>query len=224
MRILLAEDDERISEFIRRGLNAEGYGVTVARDGRQALEKGLREEYDLIILDLLLPVVDGRDICRQLRQAKLDTRILMLTVLDELEDKVEGLRMGADDYLTKPFAFDELLARIESLLRRRGEFQTEEAELRVGDLVLNRETREVQRAGKVIDLTAKEFSLLEYLMSHPERVQSKTKILEHVWGYDKDPMTNVVEVFIRHLRSKIDPDNPQTLIKTVRGFGYKIST
>ncbi len=222
MGILLIEDDERITEFVQRGLRAEGYSVDVARDGEAAWEMARGAKYQLIILDLLLPGIDGREICRRLRNAKVSSAILMLTALDTLEDKVEGLRIGADDYLTKPFAFAELLARIEALLRRPKSYEAEEPRLAVGDLELDRDNREVRRAGRAIKLTPKEFSLLECLMRSPGKVLSKTKILENAWGYSSDPLTNVVEVYIRHLRRKIDEGFDQALIKTVRGFGYKI--
>lgn len=222
MRILLVEDDERIVKFLERGLKAEGYGVDDAQDGHRALDMGSSPEYDLIILDLRLPGIDGRELCRRWRSANVDTAILMLTALDAIEDKVEGLRMGADDYLAKPFAFAELLARIEALLRRRGSYEVQAPKLNVADLSLNRDTREVCRGDRLIELTPKEFSLLEYLMSYPGTVLSRTKILEKVWGYSADPLTNVVEVYIRHLRKKIDTDCSKPLIHTVRGFGYKI--
>ncbi|MFO1349590.1 MAG: response regulator transcription factor [Gammaproteobacteria bacterium] len=223
MKILLIEDDERIVEFLQRGLRAESYGVDVARDGHHALKLAATDNYDVLILDLVLPGVDGREICRQLRGNHHDTPILMLTALDALEDKVEGLRMGADDYLTKPFAFAELLARIEALARRRGGYRQRAVALRYGDLTLNRETREVRRGDLRIDLTPKEFALLEFLLSHPGKVLSKTRILEQVWGYDADPLTNILEVYVRHLRSKIDQGFAIGLIQTVRGVGYKLN-
>jgi len=223
MRILLVEDDTRIVEFVRRGLVAEGYSVETAGDGHTGLELGTTLDLDVILLDLMLPGLDGREICRRLRAAQVHTPILMLTALDTLEDKVDGLRLGADDYLTKPFAFDELLARIEALLRRRNNFQPDTAAIQVADLVLNRDTREVRRGERLIELTPKEFALLEYFMSQPGKVLSRTRILENVWGYNTDPLTNVVEVYIRHLRSKIDQDFPTPLLQTVRGFGYKLN-
>lgn len=223
MSILLVEDDERIIEFLRRGLEAEGYAVDIARDGREGVTMGVLPHYQIILLDLLLPGMDGREVCRRLRGLHTSTPILMLTALNGLEDKVEGLRMGADDYLGKPFAFEELLARIGALLRRRGSYETSVPELQVADLTLNRDTREVCRGDQPIELTPKEFGLLEYLMRHPGKVLSKTRIQENVWGYTADPLTNIVEVYIRHLRKKIDLDFPNPLIQTIRGFGYKIS-
>ena len=211
------------SSSLRRGLQAEGYSVDVAHDGPGALEVATSPQYKLLILDLLLPGIGGREICRRLRATSVDTPILMLTALDAVEDKVEGLRIGADDYLTKPFAFEELLARIEALLRRGGSYDASPVEFAVADLTLNSDTREVSRAGRMIELTPKEFGLLALLMSYPGKVMSRAKILEQVWGYHADPLTNVVEVYIRHLRRKIDEDFDAPLIHTVRGFGYKIT-
>ncbi|MEW5757243.1 MAG: response regulator transcription factor [Pseudomonadota bacterium] len=224
MKILIVEDDERISNFVKRGLEAEGYRTEVAGTGRLALQLAVRGEFDLLLLDLMLPDVSGQEVCRQLRQQGTTTPILMLTAMDALEDKVAGLRIGSDDYLTKPFAFDELIARVQALLRRsRGRGYKERAsELTVGDLTLNRDTREVRRSGKLIELTPKEYVLLECFMEAPGRVLSRSQILDHVWGYNADPLTNVVEVYIRSLRKKVDAGLPDSLIKTVRGFGYKL--
>jgi two-component system OmpR family response regulator len=221
MNLLLVEDDERIIEFVRRGLEAEGYHVDVARDGRDAARRGQSPDYQLIILDLLLPEVDGRDVCRQLRTANLGTPILMLTALDTLEDKVRGLRMGADDYLAKPFAFEELVARVQALARRGAVYRDDHLELRASDLVLDRATREVRRGDRPIQLTPREFALLECLMRSPGKVLSRPLILEKVWGYSKHPLTNVVDVYIRQLRRKVDRE-AVPLIQTVRGFGYKL--
>lgn len=223
MDILLVEDDERIVEFLRRGLKAEGYQVEVARTGREAISFGKSGMFRVIVLDLMLPDINGRQVCEQLRAAHVDTPILMLTAMDTTTDKVIGLRSGADDYMTKPFAFEELLARIEALLRRRGgEVSAETAELRVADLMLNRETHEVRRGEERIELTPKEFSLLECFMRAPGRVLSRTRILEQVWGYSSDPLTNVVDVYVRQLRRKIDEGHDRKLLQTVRGFGYKL--
>jgi two-component system OmpR family response regulator len=221
MNVLLVEDDERIIEFVRRGLEAEGYHVDVARDGRDATHRAQSPDYQLIILDLLLPEVDGRDVCRQLRAANLGTPILMLTALDTLEDKVRGLRMGADDYLAKPFAFEELVARVQALARRGAVYRDDHLELRACDLVLDRATREVRRGDRPIQLTPREFALLECLMRSPGKVLSRPLILEKVWGYSKHPLTNVVDVYIRQLRRKVDRE-AVPLIQTVRGFGYKL--
>ncbi len=222
MTILLIEDDERIISFLERGLKAEGLGITVARNGPDGFEMGRSDEYALIILDLMLPGMHGKEICQELRANGVRTPILMLTAMDSLEDKVSGLRLGADDYLSKPFAFTELLARIEALLRRSGGYAEKSSVLRVGDLTFDRETLEVRRGDRQIELTAKELALIEFLMSAPGRVMSRARILDAVWGYSTDPLTNVVDVYIRRLRSKIDDGEPVFLIKTVRGYGYKI--
>ena len=222
MTILIIEDDERIIEFVRRGLEAEGYLTETTTSGKQGLQIARNAEYDLILLDLMLPDITGQEICHQLRLQGITTPILMLTAMDALEDKIEGLKIGADDYLTKPFAFDELLARIQSLIRRSKGFKTELVEIKVTDLTLNRETHEVRRGGRAIELTPKEFALLEYFMSAPGKVFSRTKILDNIWGYNTDPLTNVVDVYIRNLRRKIDDGEERQLIKTVRGFGYKL--
>ena len=223
MRVLLVEDDERIVDFVQRGLKAEGYAVEVARNGQEAIALGTVGKFQVIILDLGLPDINGRDVCERLRNAGVGTPILMLTARDTVQDKVTGLRSGADDYMTKPFAFEELLARIEVLMRRRnGEIKPETKEFQVADLVLNRETHEVRRGETLIELTPKEFSLLECFMRMPGKVLSRTRILEQVWGYSADPLTNVVDVYIRQLRRKIDDDYAIKLLKTVRGFGYKL--
>jgi DNA-binding response OmpR family regulator len=223
MRVLLVEDDQRIVDFVQRGLKAEGYVVEVARSGLEAVALGTEGKFQLIILDLGLPDLNGRQVCEQLRSTGIGTPILMLTARDTIQDKVTGLRSGADDYMTKPFAFEELLARIEVLMRRRGgEIKPEIKELRVADLILNMETHEVRRGEALIDLTPKEFALLECFMRMPGKVLSRTRILEQVWGYSSDPLTNVVDVYIRQLRRKIDDDYDLKLLKTVRGFGYKL--
>ncbi|WFP50527.1 response regulator transcription factor [Methylomonas sp. EFPC3] len=223
MRVLLVEDDERIVDFVQRGLKAEGYSVEVARTGQEAIALGGEGSFQVIVLDLGLPDMNGRQICERLRGNGVDTPVLMLTARDTVQDKVSGLRAGADDYMTKPFAFEELLARIEVLLRRRGgDIKSEAKELRIADLVLNGETHEVRRGNTAIELTPKEFALLECFMRMPGKVLSRTRILEQVWGYSADPLTNVVDVYIRQLRRKIDDDYEQKLLKTVRGFGYKL--
>ena len=223
MRVLLVEDDQRIVDFVQRGLKAEGYAVEVARNGQEAIALGSVGQFQIIILDLGLPDINGRDVCEHLRNAGVGTPILMLTARDTVQDKVTGLRSGADDYMTKPFAFEELLARIEVLMRRRnGEIKPETKEFQVADLVLNMETHEVRRGETLIELTPKEFSLLECFMRMPGKVLSRTRILEQVWGYSADPLTNVVDVYIRQLRRKIDDDYAIKLLKTVRGFGYKL--
>lgn len=221
--ILVVEDDERISTFIKRGLEAEGYLVDIAHDGRTGIEQGMAP-YDLIILDLLLPDTNGHEVCHALRREQIQTPVLILTAKDALEDKLSGFDHGADDYLTKPFAFEELLARIKALLRRRPSYgEDASAVLKVADLTLDRETREVCRGSHHITLTRKEFDLLEFLMSHPNKAHSRTSILEQVWGYHYDTLTNSVDVYIGYLRKKIDGGSNTKLIQTVRDFGYKIS-
>ena len=223
MRVLLIEDDERISDFVQRGLKAEGYAVEVARAGQEGITLGSEGQFQAIVLDLGLPDLNGQEVCERLRDSGVDTPILMLTARDTVQDKVIGLRSGADDYMTKPFAFEELLARIEVLMRRRGgDVKPEIKELQVADLMLNGETHEVRRGETPIDLTPKEFALLECFMRVPGKVLSRTRILEQVWGYSADPLTNVVDVYIRQLRRKIDDDYELKLLKTVRGFGYKL--
>ncbi|WP_292434105.1 response regulator transcription factor [Methylobacter sp.] len=223
MRVLLVEDDNRIVDFVHRGLKAEGFAVVVARSGQEAISLGTEGKFQVIVLDLGLPDLNGRQVCERLRSNGVDTPILMLTARDTVQDKVIGLRSGADDYMTKPFAFEELLARIEALMRRRGgEIKPEIKELRIADLVLNGETHEVRRNDVLIDLTPKEFALLECFMRMPGKMLSRTRILEQVWGYSSDPLTNVVDVYIRQLRRKIDDDHDLKLLKTVRGFGYKL--
>ena len=225
MRILLVEDDPRIVDFVQRGLKAEGYTVEVAGTGLDAIALCTEGEFQAVILDLGLPDINGREVCEKLRNAGIDTPILMLTARDTIQDKVAGLRSGSDDYMTKPFAFEELLARIEALLRRHGsELKPETRELQIADLKLNGETHEVRRGGNLIDLTPKEFALLECFMRMPGKVLSRTRILEQVWGYSADPLTNVVDVYIRQLRRKIDDDYDLKLLKTVRGYGYKLDT
>jgi DNA-binding response OmpR family regulator len=219
VRLLLVEDDPSIARFIKKGLEAEHYQVDVAEDGERAVEMAPVTPYSLIILEVLLPRMDGLAVCRELRAHGLKTPILMLTVRDTLSDKVAGLRAGADDYMTKPFAFEELVARIRALLRRQPTLDISPA-LAAADLLLDRETHEVRRGGRLIELTALEFALLEYLMERVGRVSSRSVIEAHVWGMDHDPSTNVVDVYISRLRHKIDRDAAVPLIHTVRGVGY----
>lgn len=220
MRILLIEDELRIANFIERGLKEEHYAVDVADNGEKALYCADVNPYDLIILDIMLPDMNGFAICRELRGKGIETPILILTAKDSLQDKVQGLDMGADDYLTKPFAFEELLARVRALLRRaRSEKQTL---LTVADLELDQVTHRVKRAGKDIPLTAKEYSLLEYLMLHARQVVTRTMISEHVWNEDFDSFTNITDVYINYLRNKIDKGFDKQLIHTIRGVGYML--
>ncbi len=221
MRVLLIEDEEKVSRFIVRGLVEERFAVDTAHDGDSGLALATAGPYDLIILDLLLPGLSGTEILRRVRRNNAQVPVLVLTARDALADKVENLEAGADDYLTKPFAFAELLARVKALLRR-GPVNRASV-LRVGDLELDRLSNLVKRAGKRIELTSKEHALLEYLMVNTGRVLSRTMIIEHVWDQSFDGATNIVDVYIRHLRAKVDDRSEQKLIRTVRGFGYMIS-
>ena len=220
MRILVVDDDRRLCAVIRRGLLEESYAVDLAYDGEDGEYLAEVNPYDLIILDIMLPVKDGIEVCRELRAKKITTPILMLTAKDAVEDRVKGLDTGADDYLVKPFAFSELLARVRALLRREGTSRS--PELRVGDLVLNTLTREVNRGQRPIELTTKEYVILEYLMRHPKMVVTRTMIEEHAWDYDFDSLSNLVDVYIRRLRRKLDTEGEDSLIQTVRGAGYRL--
>jgi len=220
VRVLLVEDEKRIAEFIRNGLTEHGYAVDVAPDGGEALDWLDVAEFDLVILDVMLPVRDGIDVCKTLRARGMRTPILMLTARDAIEDRVLGLDSGADDYLVKPFAFAELLARLRALTRREPELR--KPVLEVGDLLLDTMTREVTRGGARVDLTTKEYALLEYFMRHPNQVLTRTMIAEHVWNYDFDNVTNVIDVHVRNLRRKIDDPFPARVIHTVRGAGYRM--
>ncbi len=220
MRILVIEDEKKVASFIKRGLEEENYSVDTAYDGVKGQYLAEINDYDLIILDLMLPGKDGLEICRELRQKKIKTLVLMLTARDTVNDRVQGLNTGADDYLVKPFAFEELLARIRAMLRR-GEPMTS-LKLEVGDLVMEPVTHRVTRGGKEISLTSKEYAFLEYLMHHPGEVLTRTMLSEHVWDNDFDTFTNVIDVYINYLRNKIDRDFDKKLINTVRGVGYMI--
>ena len=222
MRVLLVEDEARIADFITRGLSEQGYAVDTACDGGEALQWANVAGFDLIILDVMLPGPDGFEVCRSLRERGLRTPILMLTARDAVEDRVRGLDSGADDYLIKPFAFVELLARLRALMRR--EPAVVGSVLQVGDLRFDTATLEVSRRDVSIELTAEECRLLEYLMRHPNQVLTRTMIAERVWNYDFDNATNVIDVHIRNLRRKIDDSSPIKLIQTVRGAGYRISS
>ncbi len=221
MKILIIEDEKRIISFIKKGLKYEGYIIEEAYDGKSGLNKGRDTSIDLIILDLMLPKMDGMEVCHLLREEGVKTPIIMLTAKDSIDDKVKGLDTGADDYLVKPFAFKELLARVRSLLRR-GKNE-KPILLKIADLELNPSSREVKRDGKFIVLSKKEYSLLEYLMRNPNQVLTRTMISEHVWDYDFDSFTNTIDVYIRYLRKKVDDPFKKKLIKTIRGVGYKIS-
>jgi heavy metal response regulator len=220
MRILLVEDEERIASFVARGLKEAHYVVDVASDGEKGLFMAEINEYDLLILDIMLPKKDGISVCRELRGKKIGVPVLMLSAKDTTNDKVRGLNVGADDYLAKPFAFKELLARVQALLRRRT--PDKGGILTVGDLELNQLTHKVSRQGKDIDLTSKEYTLLEYMMSNAGEVITRTMISEHVWHEDFDSFTNVIDVYMNYLRNKIDKGFKKPLIRTVRGSGYII--
>jgi heavy metal response regulator len=221
MRILLVEDEEKVSRFVVRGLTAESFAVDTAADGLAGLELATTYDYDLIVLDLMLPELSGTELLRQIRRADHRVPILMLTARDAVADKVEHLEAGADDYLTKPFAFAELMARIKALLRR-GSVDRPNV-LRVEDLEVDRLSQQVRRASRRIELTAKEYALLEYLIANAGRVLSRTMIIDHVWDQSFDGATNIVDVYVRHLRSKVDDGHDKKLIRTVRGVGYKIT-
>ena len=223
MRLLVIEDDHKIANAIKKGLNQESFAVDVSFDGKDGLATALTIDYDLVIIDRMLPGVDGIKICEALRAKKINTPILFLTAKDKISDRVEGLNAGADDYLIKPFAFEELLARVRALLRRPS--KVDETVLQVGDLTLDPARFIVKRAQKEIKLSSKEFALLEYMMRNPDRILTKDNIIAHVWDYDADILPNTVEVYVGYLRNKIDrpfPKNPN-LIQTSRGFGYKMS-
>jgi len=223
MRILVIEDEHKIANSIKKGLEQESYAVDVAYDGEYGFDLASSEDYDLIILDLMLPKMNGMQICQQLRQLNIHIPILMLTAKGEIDDKVNGLNAGADDYLVKPFAFAELLARIKALARRPK--NNTGSILSVSNLTLNTITYQTKRAKKNINLSKKEFALLQYLLQHKEQIKSKDQIINHVWNYDADVLPNTVEVYIGYLRNKIDKPfkNKKPLIHTIRGFGYKIS-
>lgn len=220
MRILIVEDDKKVAGFLRRGLKEEQYAVDVCYDGDEALFQSQVNQYDLIILDVMLPKKNGFAVCKQIREEGNLTPILMLTARDQLEDKVKGLQEGADDYLTKPFAFEELLARIKALLRRTQDYKTKT--LNVGDLELDPVSRKVTRQGKPLSLTGKEYALLEYLMRNKGRTITQSMIIDHVWDMNFDGLSNVVNVYINHLREKIDKGFPKKYIHTIRGVGYQI--
>ena len=218
MRILIVEDEKKVAAFIKKGLEEETYAVDIATDGEEGFHLGEQNQYDLIILDLMLPKINGLDILSGLRSQKIGTPILLLTAKDSVEDKVEGLNQGADDYLTKPFAFSELLARIRVLLRR-GKAESKTT-LEIADLTLNLVSHKVSRGSEEIELTGKEYSLLEYFMRNQEKVLTRTMIAEHVWDYNFDTFTNVIDVYVNHLRKKIDKHFSNKLLHTLRGVGY----
>ncbi|HCG00636.1 MAG TPA: DNA-binding response regulator [Chloroflexi bacterium] len=221
MHILVVEDERRLANLIRRALEEEGHVVDVSHDGAEGLDMAEGTQYDLLVLDLMLPHLDGVELCRRLRAGGNDARVLMLTARDAVEDRVQGLEAGADDYLIKPFSFSELMARVKALSRRQVQAQPEE-ELVSGDLTLDLQRREARRGQDAIELTAKEFQLLEYLMRNAGHVLTRTQILDHVWGYNFDSFSNVVDIYVHYLRNKIDRGYSEPLIRTVRGVGYSL--
>src|SRR6266852_2488027 len=222
MRILLVEDDAKVASFIRKGLEEEQYQVDLAEDGETGLVHALSGEHDLLILDIMLPKRDGMSILTEVRRRHLDIPVLMLTAKDAVEDRVAGLNAGCDDYLPKPFAFTELLARTRALLRRRASEKS--VLLRAGDLSLDPIAHRVTRAGRLIELTSREYALLQYFLQHQNQVLTRTMIVEQVWGYDFDNFSNVVDVYENYLRNKVDRGFEPKLIQTVRGVGYLLQT
>lgn len=220
MKVLVIEDDPTVGGYVKRGLEEQRWGVHLVADGDEGERVALSESFDILILDMRLPGKSGMDVLRTLRSRGFERPVLILTAQDAVDAKVQGLRAGADDYVTKPFAFEELLARVEALARRPKALAS--PALHVADLELDRNTREVRRGGELIELTPKEYAVLEYLMRHQGRVMSRTLITEYAWGYHFDPGTNIVDVVINHLRKKIDAKHAKKLIHTVRGVGYVI--
>ena len=220
MRILVVDDDRRLCSVIKRGLLEETYAVDVAYDGEEGEYMGEVNPYDLIILDIMMPKKDGIEMCKELRSKRINTPILMLTAKDAVDDRVRGLDAGADDYMVKPFSFNELLARVRALLRR--EAITKSPEIKLGDLVLNTLTRGVRRGDRTIELTTKEYVILEYFMRHPNVVVTRTMLEEHAWDYDFDSMSNLIDVYIRRLRRKLDDNENESVLQTVRGAGYRL--
>jgi two-component system OmpR family response regulator len=221
MYILVVEDDARIANLVERALRGAGHRADVVHDGAEGLTRVELGSYDLVVLDVMLPGMDGYAVARELRKSKVRIPILMLTARDAVADRVTGLDAGADDYLTKPFALEELLARVRALARRPADVVDAEL-LRVGDLALDLARRDVRRGSAAVELTAKEFDLLAYFMRNAGRVLSRAQIMDHVWGYDAEPASNVVDIYVHYLRDKIDKDSPQPLIRTIRGVGYTI--
>ena len=219
MRVLVIEDDPQIASFVTTGLKQAGFAVDHAVDGDEGLQLALTEPYDTVVVDVMLPKLDGLSLIEEMRRRKVNTPVLILSAKRTVDDRVKGLQKGGDDYLTKPFVFAELLARVQALIRRASR-ETEPTRLIVGDMVLDLLTREVTREGQRLELQPREFALLEYLMRNAGRVISKTMILEHVWNYHFDPQTNVVDVLVSRLRSKVDKDQSEKRIQTIRGVGY----
>lgn len=224
MRILIIEDEERIADFLQRGLRAEGHFCVVANDGEAGLSLALEGDFDLVLLDMMLPGMHGRDVCQTLRMNQVNIPLIILSAMDSLHDVIAGLRMGADDYMTKPFSFEELLARIETVMRRKSDIASEEESISSGRLAFDRQSLRFSVDGNEIKMTAKELAIIELLMSNPGTLFSRERILSNVWGLNMDPLTNVVDVYIGKLRKKIDGDNAESMIETVRGLGYRLKT
>lgn len=224
MRILVIEDETRVADFLDRGLRAEGHFCVLARDGQEGLTLALEGDFDIIILDLMLPTIHGLEVCQRLRMEGRSTPVLMLTAIGGTQNVVRGLRMGADEYMTKPFEFEELLARIDALSRRGPALQKASQTLTAGRVEFDRDALRVSVDDEPVSMTAKELAILELLMSHPDTLFSRERILNNVWGLQHDPQTNVVDVYIGRLRKKIDPETGTSMIETVRGLGYRINS
>jgi DNA-binding response OmpR family regulator len=222
--ILIIEDDERVASMLKRGLEAEGFGVRLSRDGVQGLAQAGADEHRLVILDLHLPKMHGLEVCRELRVRGIKTPVLMLTARDTLSDKVTGLNAGADDYMTKPFEFEELLARVNALVRRGDRYEARPARVTIDDFVFDRDSLRARRGDRTIELTSTEISILELLLEKPGAIYSREKILASIWGDAVDPDSNLVEVYIGKLRRKIDAEGERPLIETLRGRGYRLSS
>lgn len=223
MRILIVEDEKSVADFLERGLRAEGHFCVVASDGEQGLKLALNGKFDLILLDLLLPRMHGHEVCQQLRMNRVETPLMILTAMDSVDDVVTGLRLGADDYMTKPFSFEELLARIDTVIRRGALRADEDPNLRGGNIVFDRKNLQVTVNGEEVHMTSKELAILELFMSNPGMLFSRERILSNVWGLNMDPSTNVVDVYIGRVRKIIDRDGEESLIETVRGRGYRLN-
>ncbi len=220
MRILVVEDEHKLAGILKRGLEENGYAIDVAYDGREGLDLAMQEPYDLIVLDIMLPGIDGLTLCRRLRQERKNTPVMMLTARDTVDDRVAGLDSGADDYLVKPFAFRELLARVRALLRR--DNLSRDPVIRAADIEIDTVTHEVRRGGRQVDLTSKEYAILEYFVRNPNSVLTRTQIAEHVWDYNSMAFSNVVDVYIGYLRRKLGDDREPRLLRTIRGTGYQL--
>jgi len=223
MRILIVEDEPRIADFLQRGLGSEGHFCVVADDGQSGLSLALEGDFDLVLLDLMLPRMHGHEVCQQLRMGKINIPVIILTAMDSLDDVIAGLRMGADDYITKPFSFEELLARIETVMRRSSSVAQQDQTLKAGRLTFDRKSLRFMVDGREVRMTAKELAIIELLMSKPGTLFSRERILSNVWGLNMDPLTNVVDVYIGKLRKKIDVDSEKSVIETIRGLGYRLS-